>query len=652
MKCFEPYWGYRIVLLIVMMIGSKTASAQLPREIDSLSNVYSKLRYTNFVEANKIAQASLQFATQHADTSVLLQSYINVIDLLYLTKENQAARDTIEKCMPIAQLLGDSSLLAQLYNYSGGLEMRASNYNKALEHFETALRFIEASNHYQVIGSVKNNLGRLYRKLNDQENAMAIIDENLKEAQLYQDTLSIANAYNIKGILFNAHNLDSSLYYYKKAIAFAEGSGNNYLQSIIASNVGYVYLMDDRPDQALPYLLLSEKLCKQIGEQASLFYIYTSLGIYYELKEEFDKSITHFRIALDDYGEYVDLGQINVTLWSLSGVYEHKGDFEEANEALNLYIEQYDSIASTEKKKEFEKIRTEFEVARKDDQILILEQENELATSRRKALITSVVGLSILLIVSGFFYRHRLKSEKIIQRHNAKLFEMEKNQLIQEQELKKIQGIIEGKEKEQNRISKELHDGIIGKLIGVRHLFEGSLDASDSAVRKIYNHLTDVSSELRSISHQLSVHHIKNRSFSVLLNELKEQHEHPKMEVRLSVYPEKALENMRFEQKHTLYRILQEAFNNVAKHADASEMSISFTKHASHLSIMIEDDGVGFDLEKSENGIGLANIKERVRILNGKIIIDSRRNKGTLIEVELPTDKIDNGSYTHSNSPG
>ncbi|MDW3196044.1 MAG: ATP-binding protein [Cytophagales bacterium] len=623
-------------MLIIFLIGTRPASAQLMQEEGTVPNAYHKLRYTSFAAAQNVATKSLLFARQQSDSLSLLKSYIDFIDFLYLTRENQAARDTLARCLPIAAQVGDPSLLAQLYNYQGGLEMRASNYNKALQHFEAALIQVEASDNYEVIGLIKNNLVRLYLNLDDRNHAVAMVEENLKGALLYQDTLTIANAYNIKGILFGTRNFDSALVSYEKALLLTEKSKNEYLESIVTSNIGYLYLIKDLPNRSFPYLLQSKKLSEQIGDNASLFHIYTSLGIYYDYKDNYKKSIEQFRIALDEYGQYVDIGQINETLWEISGVYEHVGYFEEANEALNLYIAQYDSIASTDKKKEFEKIRTEFDVKSKDDQILILEQENELETSRRNVLITSVAGLVILLIVSGFFYRHRLKSEKIIQQHNAKVFEMEKNQLIQDQELKKIQGIIEGKEKEQNRISQELHDGIIGKLIGVRHLLEGSMDASDSAVSKVYNHLTDVSAELRGISHQLSVHHIRNQPFTALLDELREQYEIPQLAMEISVFPERALDAIHFEQKHALYRILQEAFNNIEKHANASEVSVAFTRHESYLSIMIEDDGVGFKVEKSESGIGLANIQERVRTMSGSITINSSPGKGTIIEVELP----------------
>ena len=649
-KRFGDFQGWSIVLYAMCWVASTICSGQPPDAIEKPHHTYDKLRYRSFSEAHQIAEASLRLARQMPDSAALLQSYINFIDILYLTRKNQAARDTLTQCWSLAEQLGNPNLLAQLHNYAGGLAMRASNHNQALEHFVTALKLVEASENFRVIGSVKNNLGRLYLNMNDRKHALEVIDENLRDALSHHDTLNASNAYNIKGILYDVDKPDSSLVFYEKAISLAQQSSNDYLESIVGSNIGYLYLIDGLPDRALPYLLRAKKLSPQIGDSTSLFHIYTSLGIYHDLKENYDQAIKHFKIALDDFSQYVDIRQKNITLWEISIAYEHQGYFEQANEALNLYIDLNDSIASLDKKKEFEKIRTEFDVARKDDQILILEQNSALATNRRNTLLTSVVGLAALLILSGWFYRHRLKLEKIIRSQHARVFEMEKSQLIQDQELKKIQGAIEGKEQEQNRISQELHDGIMGKLVGIRHLLAGSLDPSDKAAHKIYMHLKSVSSELRSISHQLSVHHIKNHPLSTLLNELKAQYENSELAVELSVYPPKALENVRFESKHTLYRMLQEVFSNVARHANASTLSIAFTKHESYLSVMIEDNGVGFDPATSETGIGLANIKERVRTLQGKITINSTRNMGTAIELELPTHLLDDEPY--SNSPG
>ena len=91
----------------------------------------------------------------------------------------------------------------------------------------------------------------------------------------------------------------------------------------------------------------------------------------------------------------------------------------------------------------------------------------------------------------------------------------------------------------------------------------------------------------------------------------------------------------------TLYRIAQEALNNVVKYAQASEVLIQLIHHANSIVLIIEDNGKGFDAtnETKWNGIGLMNIQERVKAFQGSASINSSKDFGTEIMVEIPIAK-------------
>jgi two-component system sensor histidine kinase UhpB len=89
----------------------------------------------------------------------------------------------------------------------------------------------------------------------------------------------------------------------------------------------------------------------------------------------------------------------------------------------------------------------------------------------------------------------------------------------------------------------------------------------------------------------------------------------------------------------TLYRILQEALTNVAKHAQADEVSILLSQENSFLSLSVRDNGIGFDAQKmtfTKDRLGLFSMKERVELLNGEFEIRSRANRGTKLSVKIP----------------
>ena len=91
-----------------------------------------------------------------------------------------------------------------------------------------------------------------------------------------------------------------------------------------------------------------------------------------------------------------------------------------------------------------------------------------------------------------------------------------------------------------------------------------------------------------------------------------------------------------------LYRVLQELVNNILKHAQASLVSIQLIRHEDSIVLQVEDNGLGFDaqaMEKSD-GIGMANIRSRVGLVNGSFFIDSQPGHGTTATIEVPTSGV------------
>jgi signal transduction histidine kinase len=87
----------------------------------------------------------------------------------------------------------------------------------------------------------------------------------------------------------------------------------------------------------------------------------------------------------------------------------------------------------------------------------------------------------------------------------------------------------------------------------------------------------------------------------------------------------------------TLYRMVQEALTNVAKHADATSVSILLTRTASSIRLVVEDDGAGFDPRSTrDGGLGLPGMRERVALVDGRLRIESARGKGTTLVAEVP----------------
>jgi signal transduction histidine kinase len=97
-------------------------------------------------------------------------------------------------------------------------------------------------------------------------------------------------------------------------------------------------------------------------------------------------------------------------------------------------------------------------------------------------------------------------------------------------------------------------------------------------------------------------------------------------------------EAIKAEVQLAMYRIIQEQFTNILKHAKASLVEIIVQRRNGDICMSIEDNGVGFDTHSTKNGIGLENIKRRVQVFNGSFSIHALAGKGCKLDVQFPVD--------------
>ena len=219
------------------------------------------------------------------------------------------------------------------------------------------------------------------------------------------------------------------------------------------------------------------------------------------------------------------------------------------------------------------------------------------------------------------------------------LKQMEKqiqDQQIQEQ--KKIaRAIINAQEKERDHIGQELHDNVNQLLAGAKmHLsIAGKKSAAIKEAVKFPMEVIDHSiREIRALASR-EVTPIKNIDLEELTGGLLEQLCNNTI-LKASFNYDIGEIIIGDELKVNIYRILQEQLNNIVNHAQASNVTVSITVAESHIKVLVEDDGKGFDVSKKRNGIGISNIMNRVESFNGALQIDSSPGQGCRIKINIP----------------
>lgn len=220
---------------------------------------------------------------------------------------------------------------------------------------------------------------------------------------------------------------------------------------------------------------------------------------------------------------------------------------------------------------------------------------------------------------------------------------MERKRRLDEKRILNV--VIRTEEKERQRFSKEIHDGL-GPLLSSVKMSVSALDRmnTDPKQKAIIANTSLVVDEavkcIREVSNNLNPHVLSNFGLIRALNNFIN---------KLSVFSSVGinfttnLKDARLDPdiEVILYRIICEMINNTLKHADASHINLSVNCKNEEITVIFEDDGIGFDPDKvintPEGGMGLSNIISRVSSLKGDVVIDSKPGSGTTITIKVST---------------
>jgi signal transduction histidine kinase len=204
-----------------------------------------------------------------------------------------------------------------------------------------------------------------------------------------------------------------------------------------------------------------------------------------------------------------------------------------------------------------------------------------------------------------------------------------------------VRRVVEGQEIERKRLARELHDetgqALTSILLGLKSLEQGSSSEEDrERVADLRELVVSTLQDVRRLAVQLRPAALDDFGLAPALDRLAETHRaHEGVAIDLEVRLRD--ERLPEEVETTVYRIVQEALTNVAKHADAARISILVARKNDSVVAVIEDDGAGFDLDGvGDESLGLAGIRERVALLGGRLRLETAPGKGTTIAAEVP----------------
>ncbi|RYY40364.1 MAG: sensor histidine kinase [Chitinophagaceae bacterium] len=200
------------------------------------------------------------------------------------------------------------------------------------------------------------------------------------------------------------------------------------------------------------------------------------------------------------------------------------------------------------------------------------------------------------------------------------------------------EAVIAAQENERRIIGAELHDNVNQILTSARLYMD--LATSDEAQRAQFlsmagNIVSQAMQEVRKLSHSLIPPSLSGETLVEALTHLLQSPstEHFEVELDVALFDEDSIPP---KLKLTIYRIVQEQWSNIVKHAAAKKVVVSLRNQRNSIILLVSDNGLGFDASEHPHGVGLKNIETRALLHEGRLTLETARNKGCRLQVEFP----------------
>jgi signal transduction histidine kinase len=204
--------------------------------------------------------------------------------------------------------------------------------------------------------------------------------------------------------------------------------------------------------------------------------------------------------------------------------------------------------------------------------------------------------------------------------------------------------LIEAQEEERTWIARELHDDfnqrialLAVNLASLKQTLPASAVELNSRIGKAYDLVSELGSDIQALSHRLHSSKLRYLGLAAAAASFcRELSEHQKVEIDFR--SEGLNEKLPEEVSLCLFRVLQEALQNAARHSAAKHFEVALRRGSNQIHLMVRDQGIGFDIEDSINsrGIGLTSMRERLKLVCGELEIESRLQIGTTIHARVP----------------
>jgi len=510
----------------------------------------------------------------------------------------------LANAIPLAQAAGDSATLATHYVGVGVAFMNLDQNEKAAAYFDKAIPMLLRLNSESRLIAAYKRSGENYVLLKKWDKVRETLAAFRAILFKYPESDQYSGYYMIEGLyLKEQKQYRQAVRSFDKAIEKASGPNK-------------AYVIDELNFYKLDCLLEAREYKKALAVLKTL--------------------------SSDPRNMEMDQNRLEVYRKSAQ-VYAGLNDHANAYHYQALYSNLSDSLHESRFRNDINDMEARYKTAAAEKDVATLKAANaQAALQVSKNRLGNIVlgGACLLLLAFALFYYIYYKNNKKLLEQEAVNHRQQLKELAQQQQLTITRSILEGEERERERLARDLHDGLGGLLSGVKINFSSWAKnnlpaATDGPFNKIMGQLDHSVGELRRVARNLMPQSLIEFGLVTALKDLCGFYMKEGLEIDfqpIGIHP--GID--RLKQVH-IYRIIQELLSNTVKHATASHILLQCSQNNGIFFITMEDNGIGFNPKNlsGKKGSGIKNIKNRVDYLDGQLDIRSEPGSGTTVNIEL-----------------
>ncbi len=578
-----------------------------------------------------------------------------------------------------------------------GLIEKAKKWH--LKGIEVAQKYDDKRIYYMNSFGLANRLSNLSSNSPDLNAALELYKKcseyNEHKKMVFGSLINIATIYGAQGDHIEAAK------YLKKALEICKKNNDSRCISNISFNLGIIYKKQDNLPLALESISESIKIAKNNGFDRMQIMGYLEKGRVLSLLKKYEEGEVLIFKALDKAKELNLLDNQKAIYFRLKEIAILQNDYKKALDYSEKFNEVSDSIKTLDKDNEISELEVKYETLKKEKEIKVLQVENtnrklELSNQKeafknlklqqevkeienrnqilaiqnasekkaneinllkkdqelqeasliRQKSIKNIILYSFLIILIPivgllFIYYQKLQTQSQLNQKEKEVSQQKITTLLKDQELKVIKASIEGQDRERKRVAQELHDSIGGNLAAIKLQLNNPKIDEQQYIKAVNNQIDDTYQQVRNLSHNLIPKKFSKNNFCDVLEEyINNIGNASNIKTSFAVYPRKDIDKLEEELQFEVFKIIQELITNTIKHAQANAVELHLNLADNNvLNVIFEDNGVGFNSNKQALGIGLTNIQSRLEKIYGSLIIDSRKGRGTIINIEIANTK-------------